>query len=335
MEDRCRGCSMPTEITTIRTPNNLPVRLDAEFVNATDLWKADGSDPSKRPNTWLTHETTQNFQGYLETAIPGCSFVRTVEGRNGGTWVHWQLALAYAKYLSPEFHAWCNTVVRDHMQGSSTLTAHEPAFTLILDELRTSREQTNLILQQVLSAVTSSFINQEQRSILRSLAKAISPKNQSKVWADVRAKHGYGSGNLFATVPAEDYELVKAELKAQHKKEAVPHLSNDLPKITSNRYADLKKDMSNTMVVERLKRDLNNILVTPAGLSAQDGVYDLFSIPALLVKGNAEQPGRYLDDSRYAHLLFYCKTRRSDAERVSRLADNFHRLSLHHRRNPA
>lgn len=25
--------------------------------------------------------------------------------------------MAYAKYLSPEFHAWCNQVVRDHMEG--------------------------------------------------------------------------------------------------------------------------------------------------------------------------------------------------------------------------
>ena len=28
------------------------------------------------------------------------------------TWAHWQLALAYARYLSPAFHAWCNSVIR-------------------------------------------------------------------------------------------------------------------------------------------------------------------------------------------------------------------------------
>jgi hypothetical protein len=36
---------------------------------------------------------------------------------NGATWAHWQIGLAYAKYLSPEFHAWCNEVVRAHMEG--------------------------------------------------------------------------------------------------------------------------------------------------------------------------------------------------------------------------
>jgi hypothetical protein len=43
--------------------------------------------------------------------------LETEPGRNGGTWAHWQIALAYAKYLSPEFHMWCNTVVRAHMEG--------------------------------------------------------------------------------------------------------------------------------------------------------------------------------------------------------------------------
>ena len=39
-------------------------------------------------------------------------FVATARGRLGGTWAHWQLALAYARYLSPAFHLWCRTVVR-------------------------------------------------------------------------------------------------------------------------------------------------------------------------------------------------------------------------------
>ena len=43
-------------------------------------------------------------------------FVATVRGRHGGTWAHWQLALPYARYLSPAFHLWCNTVVRAAME---------------------------------------------------------------------------------------------------------------------------------------------------------------------------------------------------------------------------
>lgn len=52
------------------------------------------------------------------TLNAGKSGIETTRGgRAPGTWAHWQIALAYAKYLSPEFHIWCNTVVRDRMNG--------------------------------------------------------------------------------------------------------------------------------------------------------------------------------------------------------------------------
>ncbi|MDO9713867.1 KilA-N domain-containing protein [Paracraurococcus lichenis] len=47
----------------------------------------------------------------------------TTRGRYGATWAHWQLALAYARYLSPEFHLWCNTVVRDALTWHAGLPA--------------------------------------------------------------------------------------------------------------------------------------------------------------------------------------------------------------------
>ena len=53
--------------------------------------------------------------GYIWT-VDGDGLVATARGNGGGTWAHWQLALAYAKYLSPEFHTWCNDVVRNAMQ---------------------------------------------------------------------------------------------------------------------------------------------------------------------------------------------------------------------------
>lgn len=49
-------------------------------------------------------------------------------GRKRGTWAHWQLAMAYAHYLSPAFHAWCNQVLRDGMKGGChpSSTSAEP-----------------------------------------------------------------------------------------------------------------------------------------------------------------------------------------------------------------
>lgn len=107
--------------------NGAEIRDRGEILCLTDMWKAAGSDESKRPIDWLRLPGTQEFVSWvaesLNMADVGKSHFGLVETKRGGnekggsTWAHWQIGMAYAKYLSPEFHAWCNSVVRDHMQG--------------------------------------------------------------------------------------------------------------------------------------------------------------------------------------------------------------------------
>jgi hypothetical protein len=68
------------------------------------MWRAAGGDLSKQPSNWLASARAREFIEFLTPGIFG-SLVHTAEGRGGGTWAHWQLAMAYAKYLSPEFQA--------------------------------------------------------------------------------------------------------------------------------------------------------------------------------------------------------------------------------------
>lgn len=98
----------------------IEVRRDDEFLNLTDMWRAAGSDPSKRPNDWIRYAGREFIEFVEETkggVAPheGIRVVRT--GPDVATWAHWQIAFAYAKYLSPAFHAWCNEVVRSHLEG--------------------------------------------------------------------------------------------------------------------------------------------------------------------------------------------------------------------------
>lgn len=94
-----------------------------EFYNLTDMWRACGSDMSKRPADWQRKEGAQfiefiaDSQGvpveHLLKKLPG----NPQKGEGGSTMAHWQIALAYAKYLSHEFHAQCNTVIRAFAEG--------------------------------------------------------------------------------------------------------------------------------------------------------------------------------------------------------------------------
>lgn len=90
--------------------NRITVRFTGQFWCLNDMHRAAGNDPNKRPNDWLRRSEAQELIGFLTTA-GGRSLVETVEGRRGGTWADRRVAIAYAKYLSPEFHARCNEVL--------------------------------------------------------------------------------------------------------------------------------------------------------------------------------------------------------------------------------
>jgi hypothetical protein len=105
---------------------NQAIRDDGDFLCLTDMWRAGGADANKRPAQWLRLPGTLEFAEYLRDSIVGNShntLSRAESGQQGATWAHWQLAMAYAKYLSPEFHAWCNEVVRAVMQGRPPVPA--------------------------------------------------------------------------------------------------------------------------------------------------------------------------------------------------------------------
>lgn len=102
-----------------------------EMLSLTDMWKASGSDESRKPSEWLRQEATKRFIDFLgdSVAIPevGKNHFGLVNVTRGGvsrgeTFAHWQIGMAYAKYLSPEFHMWCNTQVRAVMEGKVTAT---------------------------------------------------------------------------------------------------------------------------------------------------------------------------------------------------------------------
>ena len=112
-----------------------PIRRRGTMLNLTDMWQAADRPANRRPSDWLLLEETRRFRAHAGTHwtepdepvaanaghtgiwhLDTDGFIATVRGHQGGTWGHWQLALAYARYLAPAFHLWCNTVVRAAME---------------------------------------------------------------------------------------------------------------------------------------------------------------------------------------------------------------------------
>jgi len=105
---------MPT-CTPALVINGTAIRFtNDKLVNLTDFWKASGGDETQRPAQWLRLPYAEAFIAELmaKENVGKSHIIHTTRGRFGGTFAHWQIALAYAKYLSPEFHILCNNIIR-------------------------------------------------------------------------------------------------------------------------------------------------------------------------------------------------------------------------------
>ncbi len=128
--------------------NGTLIRERHEMLSLTDMWKASGSDPARQPAEWARSADAVRFTEFLAVSLNlGNSQVMTTkQGKGGGTWAHWQVGMAYAKYLNPEFHVWCNEVVRRRMEGQAIMALPSDVTELIA--------RTNGICRMMIGKVT-------------------------------------------------------------------------------------------------------------------------------------------------------------------------------------
>lgn len=146
----------PTDIIQIAEGSG--VRRDGDMWCLTDLWRAAGADEKKRPAEWLRFDG-KPFVEFLRDSLDmgqahiknPAEIVRVERGRqksgeHGATWAHWQLALSYAKWLSPEFAAKVNAVYKAFVDGQivarQQMAAGVPDIVLRLEAFKKSRRGT-------------------------------------------------------------------------------------------------------------------------------------------------------------------------------------------------
>jgi hypothetical protein len=103
------------------------VRRDGDMWCITDLWRAAGAPKDKRPAEFLRFEGATFAQFLSDSLDVGPAHIkktRKIAGGGGETWTHWQLALAYAKWIDHAFHARVNDVYRAFATGQ--LTVRDP-----------------------------------------------------------------------------------------------------------------------------------------------------------------------------------------------------------------
>lgn len=113
----------------IITIGGQPLKTNTDgLVSLTDMFKAaqaQGMSSGKSdPRDWQRRDG-ESFIAFVaeQLNVARSHIYATKRGGGGGTFAHWQIALAYAKYLSPELHMQVNAVYARFKTGDVTLAA--------------------------------------------------------------------------------------------------------------------------------------------------------------------------------------------------------------------
>lgn len=109
-------------MANIETYEGYPITFEKKngkmMVNATQMAKAIG----KKPSDWLRSEQANRIINAV-SASQKCEpsdLVKVTNGDGGGTWMHEDVALPFAQWLSPEFYIWCNDHIKQLLTTGST-----------------------------------------------------------------------------------------------------------------------------------------------------------------------------------------------------------------------
>lgn len=123
---------------------------DDVMVNATEM----ASAFNKQPSDWIRLKSTNEFLIVLEgrRGIPRGGMIRIVnDGINNGTWLHTDVAIEFARWLSPDFAIWCNDRIKELLtRGYTTLdtiSRKDLARLILASEEEKERLQLHLTVQ--------------------------------------------------------------------------------------------------------------------------------------------------------------------------------------------
>lgn len=116
------------------------------MVNGTQMGRYFG----KRPSNWLDNKNAKDFiAAYCESRKrDSTDLVVVTYGNNGGTWFHEDIALEFARWLSPIFAVWCNSKIKELLtQGQTSIGSNDQdafilqAFEMLQQRVKSQSEE--------------------------------------------------------------------------------------------------------------------------------------------------------------------------------------------------
>ncbi|MFK2575423.1 KilA-N domain-containing protein [Bacteroides fragilis] len=177
---------------------------DSVMVNATEMAKPFG----KLAKDWLSNKSTKEFLSTLSSVrtIPLTALVEIKQGGNKeqGTWMHEDVAMEFARWLSPAFAIWCNDRIKELL--TIGMTATQPTLEQMIDnpdlvihlatQLKQEREEKAKLEAQTEQQQVVIEQKEEEISIKDEKIKVLAPKGDS--FDKIMSSQGLVTTNMIA-----------------------------------------------------------------------------------------------------------------------------------------
>lgn len=103
---------------------------------------------AKKAKDWLKTQSTKEFIQVLSEGkkILPSDLVQVINGDNGGTWVHEDVALEFARWLAPQFAIWCNDRIKELLKNGTTPVSQLSRKELALMVVQAEEEKERLLI---------------------------------------------------------------------------------------------------------------------------------------------------------------------------------------------
>lgn len=197
------------------------------MINATQMAKPFG----KLVGDWVRLKSTTEFTEALsaDMQIPISTLIQTVKGGNveQGTWMHEDVALEFARWLSPAFAIWCNKRIKELMTtGVATISNDDEAIAYAMQVLNKRLEQARQ--EKAALEQKNAKLNQEAKENAPKVlfANAVSTSQRSCLVAElakILQQNGVniGQNRLFAWMRENGYLCSKGQYYNQPTQKAM------------------------------------------------------------------------------------------------------------------
>ena len=170
-----------------------------------------------RLDHWLANKETHDYIAALNTRNLGV-LIETRKGRNGGTWLHPKLAVAFARWLSVDFSIWCDEQIDKIIHGER----ESVDWGMLRHASKSSNKVANEILQMVRSEQgkeTKSFHYANEAKLVNfALTGRFEPIDRDKLSAD--------DLDLLASLENRNSVLIGRDVDRETRKEVLQQMAS-------------------------------------------------------------------------------------------------------------